>query len=184
LLSHDSLLLQSPSLVHCTQTLGPVSQTGVDPLQSPSLWHPELPPVQTLLLHDALPLQSPSLAHSTHVLLSQMGVEPPQSLSLLHEPPPVLPEQVFVTKSQVPLPQSRLLKHWTHLPSPEQSGAFEFVQSPARAHSTHCPAALQIGLPEPVQSEAPAHCTHSPWAVSQTGVAPLHPELAVQPLVH
>src|SRR5262249_54911907 len=99
----------------------------------------------------------------------------------------VLPvvEQVFVVRLHVPpVPQSRSLLHWTHMPSPVQSGARELVQSFATAHSTHCPAMLQIRFVGSEQSEALLHSTHMLWAVSQCGVAPAQSESAVQLLVH
>jgi hypothetical protein len=136
------------------------------------------------LLQEPPPLQSRSRLHSTQVLLLQTGVEPPQSPLLVHAPPPPVDVQAFVVKSHVPPLQSRSLKHWMHTPRPEQSGVPEFVQSAAIPHSTHCPAMPQIGFAGSGQSEALAHWTHIPWAVSQNGVAPLHPEFAVQPLVH
>jgi len=92
---------------------------------------------------------------------------------------------VFVFWSHVPsMPQSSALKHWTQTPRPEQSGLPEFVQSRAKLHSTHCPAILQNGFAGSEQSEALRHWTHIARAASQNGVAPLHPEFAVQPLVH
>jgi hypothetical protein len=61
--------------------------------------------------------------HWTQVRLLQTGVEPLQSLLLMHDPPPGMPPvQVFVVRLHVPPLQSRSLKHWTHAPSPEQSG--------------------------------------------------------------
>jgi hypothetical protein len=127
--------------------------------------------------------------HWTQVLLLHTGVDPPQSLLLMHDPPPPgIPPvvvQTFVVKLHVPpVPQSRSLKHWTQAPSPEQSGAFESLQSAATPHSTHCPPALQMCFIGSVQSEAPRHWTHMLCVVSQSGVAPLHAELALQLLVH
>jgi hypothetical protein len=141
-------------------------------------------------LHDPPLLQSLLRLHSTQVWLLQIGVEPPQSLLRVHDalPPPGMPPvvvQVFVVKLHVPpLPQSRSLKHWTHAPSPEQSGAPEFLQSLARAHSTHCPPALQMCFVGSEQSDALRHSTHMFWVVSQSAVLPLHPEFAVQLVVH
>jgi hypothetical protein len=106
------------------------------------------------------------------VLLLQMGVEPLQSLLLRHPPPlppvpplPVVPpvppplEQVLVVGSHVPPLQSRSLKHWTHSPSPEQSGALVLVHSLATAHSTQRPPALQIFFVGSVQSAPLMHAT-------------------------
>jgi hypothetical protein len=85
------------------------------------------------------PPQSLSRLHSTQVelLVSQTGVFPEHwAFEVQLPPPPVV--HVFVARLQVPpLPQSRLLKHWTHTPRPLQSGVPEFVQSLATLHSTH-----------------------------------------------
>jgi hypothetical protein len=185
-------LPQSLLRLHSTQVLLFVLQIGVEPLQSELLLQPLPPPEQTWLLQLPPLPQSLLRLHSTQVLLLQMGVDPPQSLFRVHDPPPsgmapVPPVvvQVFVVKlHDPPLPQSRSLKHWTHAPSPEQSGAREFLQSLAEAHSTHCPAMLQMCFVGSVQSVAARHWTHMLWAASQSGVAPLHPELDVQLLVH
>ena len=137
-------------------------------------------------MHDPPLPQSLLRSHWTHILLLQIGVEPLQSLLLMHDPPPpgMPPVQVFVVRLQVPPLQSRSLKHWMHAPSPEQSGFCALVHWLATAHSTHCPPALQIFFVGSVQSAPLLHSAHKPWVVLQIGVVPLHPEFAVQLLVH
>src|SRR5262245_18996513 len=84
-----------------------------------------------------------------------------------------------------PVPQSMSEKHSTQAPIPEQYGLPVPAQSLATLHSTNTPAALHIDLADSVQSVALRHSTQSRGAsVAQNGVGAVHPESAVQELVH